>query len=70
MDFRCIILHEFKSFFIAKDYNRRLYIIMKNKNLSARTKKGDDFYLYANKKKIAFINILTPISDFEAGVSA
>ena len=70
MDFRCIILQEFKSFFIAKDYNRKLYIIIKNENLSTKIKKGDDFYLYANIKKIAFLNILIPISDIEAGVSA
>lgn len=62
MLFRCIVIFEFKKYFIGKSYNKKYYLIKKNK-FSSKFRKDRDYSFFGEFKKLGFINLVIPIDE-------
>lgn len=67
MLYRLIIKKEIGNYFLAKSFANKYYLVKKNEFIK-RFAKGADVSIYAHKCKGILFNVLTPISDEEAGV--
>lgn len=61
---RCIMKFEFNKFFLAKDYSKRWFIVLKNE-YNSHFKKERDYYFFAEKKEGIIIDTLVPLNEEE-----
>lgn len=61
---RCILIYEFKNYFIGKTYRGKYYLVKKNE-FDRYFKKGGDYSFFCDRVDKLFFSILIPLDEEE-----